>query len=126
MDHVLSGVLKGRTVVLVTHNKTSLTFCDRIFLMEHGGLRELPKDSDLDAVIVDEGSNSTIEDRHIRLSFSSSESIHDFEEEEGPAFDVLGGASAVTEGLGHRELAEDNGIPPQKTSQADNVWVNFL
>lgn len=43
MDQVLVGVLKGRTVVLVTHNKTSLSLCNRVYMMEHGKLKELPK-----------------------------------------------------------------------------------
>ena len=45
MDHVLAGIMKDRTVVLVTHNKTSLNYCDRVFLMEHGRLQELPKEA---------------------------------------------------------------------------------
>jgi len=57
MDHVLAGILKNRTVILVTHNKTSLSYCDRVYLMEHGGLHEISKDvlleGELDAVISD-------------------------------------------------------------------------
>lgn len=57
MDHVLAGLLKDRTVILVTHNKTSLTYCDRVFLMDHGKLQEIAKDllleGELDAVILD-------------------------------------------------------------------------
>lgn len=40
-----------------------------------------------------------------RLNFSDSES-DSIEEDDGPEFDALGGAAAVTEGVGHRELAE--------------------
>lgn len=57
MDHVLAGILKDRTVILVTHNKTSLSYCDRMYLMEHGRLQEIAKDllleGELDAVILD-------------------------------------------------------------------------
>jgi ABC-type multidrug transport system ATPase subunit len=57
MDHVLAGLLKGRTVVLVTHNKTSLSYCDKVYLMEHGKLQKIAKDSlldgELDATILD-------------------------------------------------------------------------
>lgn len=45
MDHMLAGIMKDRTVILVTHNKTSLNYCDRVFLMEHGRLQELPKEA---------------------------------------------------------------------------------
>ena len=58
MDYVLAGILKGRTVILVTHNKTSLGYCDRVYLIEHGKLQEIAKDSllngELDAVILDD------------------------------------------------------------------------
>ncbi|KAI5066080.1 hypothetical protein GOP47_0018704 [Adiantum capillus-veneris] len=40
IGHVLNGVLKGRTVVLVTHNKTALEVCDRVYFMENGSLHE--------------------------------------------------------------------------------------
>lgn len=58
MDHVLAGILKSRTVILVTHNKTSLSFCDRVLLMDHGRLQELPKEAllagEVAAVLFDE------------------------------------------------------------------------
>jgi ATP-binding cassette subfamily C (CFTR/MRP) protein 1 len=58
MDQVLAGILKDRTVVLVTHNKLLLSLCDRVTLMEHRKLQEIAKDSlldgELDAVILDD------------------------------------------------------------------------
>lgn len=58
MDHVLAGILRNRTVILVTHNKTSLSFCDRVLLMDHGRLQELPKEAllagEVAAVLFDE------------------------------------------------------------------------
>lgn len=41
MDHVLGGILKGRTVILVTHNKSALELCDKVFLMQNGELKEV-------------------------------------------------------------------------------------
>ena len=38
IDNVLNGILKGRTVILVTHNKTALSVCDHIYSMENGRL----------------------------------------------------------------------------------------
>jgi ABC-type multidrug transport system ATPase subunit len=40
IDNVLNGILQGRTVVLVTHNKTALSVCDQIYSMENGRLLE--------------------------------------------------------------------------------------
>ncbi|MCO5614705.1 hypothetical protein L7F22_068989 [Adiantum nelumboides] len=40
IKHVLEGVLKRRTIVLVTHNKTALHICDQVYFMEKGSLRE--------------------------------------------------------------------------------------
>lgn len=56
--HVLAGILKDRTVVLVTHNKTSLSFCDRIYLMEQGKLREVGQDSELEIPLVSDAEES--------------------------------------------------------------------
>lgn len=133
MDHVLAGIVKDRTVVLVTHNKTSLSFCDRIFLMEHGRLQEIAKDSlldrELDAAILDDTkfSNSNVNDNQTRLSFSSerSDSIEDLEPQDGREFDVLGGAAAVTEGVGHREMAENGSIPENASKEpvSENVQI---
>lgn len=100
MDQVLAGILKERTVVLVTHNKTSLSLCDRVYLMEHGKLQEIAKDSlldgELDAVILDdaEANNS---DHQNRLSFNSERDdfSEDSEEENGLEIEVLDGAAAV-------------------------------
>lgn len=58
MDYVLAGILKERTVILVTHNKTVLSYCDRVYLMKQGKLQEIAKDllldGELDAVILDD------------------------------------------------------------------------
>ncbi|KAG0612580.1 hypothetical protein M758_6G039100 [Ceratodon purpureus] len=63
MECVLAGILKDRTVILVTHNKTSLSYCHRVYLMEHGKLQEIAKDllldGDLDAVILDDAEVDT-------------------------------------------------------------------
>ncbi|MCO5581607.1 hypothetical protein L7F22_035495 [Adiantum nelumboides] len=40
IKHVLKCVLKGRTVVLVTHSKTALEVCDHVYFMENGLLQE--------------------------------------------------------------------------------------
>lgn len=72
MDHVLAGIMKDRTVILVTHNKTSLDYCDRVFLMEHGRLQELPKEAvltgEVAAVLFEEAeiSNADPLDEQIR------------------------------------------------------------
>lgn len=104
MDHVLAGIVKDRTVILVTHNKTSLGFCDRIYLMEQGRLQEIAKDSlhdigELDAVVLDdaETSISNVDEHRNRLSFSSerNDSTDDFEEDDGREIDVLDGAASV-------------------------------
>ncbi|CAM6097000.1 unnamed protein product [Calypogeia fissa] len=41
MNHVLNGVLKGRTVILVTHNKAALELCDKVFYIQNGILKEV-------------------------------------------------------------------------------------
>lgn len=46
MDNVLSGVLKGRTVILVTHNKAALELCDKVFFMHNGELKEVELEED--------------------------------------------------------------------------------
>ncbi|KAL2644293.1 hypothetical protein R1flu_011880 [Riccia fluitans] len=48
MQHVLGGIFKGRTVILVTHNKSSLEHVDRIFMMENGRLQQVNSKEDLD------------------------------------------------------------------------------
>ncbi|KAG0577462.1 hypothetical protein KC19_5G158000 [Ceratodon purpureus] len=103
MDHVLAGILKERTVILVTHNKTSLSFCNRIYLMEHGRLQEIAKDSlldgELDAVILDDAevTHSNVNDHQSRLSVNSErdDSSEDLEEQDGREIDMLDGAASV-------------------------------
>ena len=104
MDHVLAGIIKQRTVVLVTHNKTSLSFCNRIYFMEHGRLHELAKESlldgGLDAVVLDdaEASDNYVDDHRNRLNFNAErdDSSEDLEEEKGTEVDAqLDGAAAV-------------------------------
>ena len=48
MDAVLAGSLKGRSVLLVTHNKRSLSYCARTAVMEEGRLRLLQSEAELD------------------------------------------------------------------------------
>ncbi|KAL3697480.1 hypothetical protein R1sor_011556 [Riccia sorocarpa] len=48
MQHVLGGILKGRTVILVTHNKSSLELVDQIFVMENGRLQQVNSKADLE------------------------------------------------------------------------------
>ncbi|KAL2644290.1 hypothetical protein R1flu_011877 [Riccia fluitans] len=47
MEHVLAGILKGRTVILVTHNKSALELVDRIFMVENGRLQQVISKGDL-------------------------------------------------------------------------------
>ncbi|KAH7277454.1 hypothetical protein KP509_39G052600 [Ceratopteris richardii] len=40
IEHVFCGILRGRTTVLVTHNKMALEVCDHVYYMDKGRLRE--------------------------------------------------------------------------------------
>ncbi|BBN10831.1 protein MpABCC10 [Marchantia polymorpha subsp. ruderalis] len=84
MKHVLNGILKGRTVILVTHNISSLELVDRIFMMEEGRLIELESRADvaekgLLQELADESGEEADEDADIDISvkaeaFGASES----------------------------------------------------
>lgn len=47
MKNVLSDVLKGRTVILVTHNKAAVELCDKVLLVDNGELKELGLQEDI-------------------------------------------------------------------------------
>ena len=53
IDNVLNGILKEKTVILVTHNKTALSVCHHIYSMENGHL--------LDGICVEEDSFESID-----------------------------------------------------------------
>lgn len=80
MDHMLAGIMKDRTVILVTHNKTSLNYCDRVFLMEHGRLQELPKEAlltgEVAAVSFEEPESSNEDSLDEQISCVLAKGIH--------------------------------------------------
>ena len=80
MDHMLAGIMKDRTVILVTHNKTSLNYCDRVFLMEHGRLQELPKEAlltgEVAAVSFEEPESSNVDSLDEQISCVLAKGIH--------------------------------------------------
>lgn len=41
MQHVLLGVLKGRTIILASHNRKALACCDEIYTMDDGKLQAI-------------------------------------------------------------------------------------
>ncbi|XP_024398184.1 uncharacterized protein [Physcomitrium patens] len=140
MDHVLCGILKGRTVILVTHNKTSLSCCDKIYLLEHERLQELSKeallDGQLDEVILnDTEDNGGDIDHKTRASLGRDDSSEESGGENGPEVDVLNGASAemvaessqshLQNGLECKELTE-NGVSkngPSEEPVSDDVEI---
>ncbi|MCO5605565.1 hypothetical protein L7F22_059748 [Adiantum nelumboides] len=62
IKHVLKGVLKGRTVVLVTHNKTALEVCDHVYSLENGLLQE---DEELKQVRASTDSTDQVEQTNV-------------------------------------------------------------
>ena len=72
IDNVLNGILKEKTVILVTHNKTALSVCHHIYSMENGHL--------LDGTCVEEDSFESIDTKKSENIISSS--AHDFQNAE--------------------------------------------
>ncbi|MCO5606131.1 hypothetical protein L7F22_060318 [Adiantum nelumboides] len=62
IKHVVKGVLKGRTVVLVTHNKTALEVCDHVYSLENGLLQE---DDELKQVKTSTDSTGQVEQTNV-------------------------------------------------------------
>ncbi|CAM6097228.1 unnamed protein product [Calypogeia fissa] len=78
MDHVLNGLLRGRTVLLVTHNKSALELCDKVFFMENGELREAgPEEEVIQKILLvgnqDQESDKNFSDSEARMPPSSVE-----------------------------------------------------
>lgn len=136
MDHVLAGILKDRTVILVTHNKTSLSYCDRMYLMEHGRLQEIAKDllleGELDAVILDpaEGSrnaNATDESGSIAMD-------HDFNKINPvpETVEIVDESSSSADGKGITACKDGNNVGRQGTltvkedrSEGEVTWTTY-
>ncbi|KAH7427040.1 hypothetical protein KP509_10G027600 [Ceratopteris richardii] len=44
IEHVLHGLLKNRTVIMVTHNKMAIDLCDCVYSIDNGRLKLVPKE----------------------------------------------------------------------------------
>jgi ABC-type bacteriocin/lantibiotic exporter with double-glycine peptidase domain len=64
MDNVLGGVLKGRTVILVTHNKSALELCDKVFLMHDGKLEVTGLEEDVLQDVLRDNENKMLEQQY--------------------------------------------------------------
>jgi ABC-type multidrug transport system ATPase subunit len=61
MSNVLNGILKGKTVILVTHNRTALSVCDHIYSIENGHLIDRDQRSAESMDSIKNGNNASLD-----------------------------------------------------------------